>query len=99
MRCRVVARHIDCRSTSTVQWRNSAAVGCNLTQGSAAESQELLEVLEYEFVGDERALPHDRRGVRSGIPGAVTLDRVIVSEEVVRLLRIETVCDCDSPSR
>ena len=99
MHCRVVARHIDCRSTTTVQWRDSAAVGCNLAQRSAAESQELLEVLEYEFIGDERALPHDRRGVRSRIPGAVTLDRVVVSEEVVRLLRIETVCDSDSPSR
>lgn len=56
-------------------------------------------MLEYEFIGDERALPHDHRGVRSGIPGAVTLDRVVVSEEVVRLLRIETICDSDSPSR
>ena len=56
-------------------------------------------MFEHQFVRNERALAEIRRDLRSGIPCAVMLDRVVLSEKVVCLLRIEPIRNGDSPRR
>lgn len=56
-------------------------------------------MFEHQFVRNERALAEIRRDLRSGIPSAVMLDWMVLSEKVVCLLRIEPIRNGDSPRR
>lgn len=67
------------------------------SQGARLQLKEHLEMGDNQPIGNERSLVAQSDAVAARAPRVMRLNRVVVLQEIERLLRVEPVGDGDAP--